>query len=353
MANKPNLLFLNIVDRENKMKAAILKGYSKKTTDLTIVDLPKPQIASDEVLVKVKAAGLNPLDNKVTSGAIKFLIPYDLPMVAGHECVGTIEELGGAVTGFQKGQRVFARLPIDKPGAFAEYVSVPFESLALVPDYLSDEEAACVPLTALTAMQAYDLMKVRAGGTIFISGGTGGVGTMAIPLAKAMGLKVITSGNGKHKDRILALGADQFVDYTKQDYVDVVSNVDYVLDTLGGKELLKQFSILKEGGQLVTLNGLPNGAFAKRFELELPKWKQWVFNLVGRKYDKLASKKQQTYHFIFVTSNGRQLQSVADILAASQVRPSVDSVFDFSEVNKALDKLAHGHTRGKIIVKMS
>ncbi len=194
---------------------------------------------------------------------------------------------------------VFGRLPLDHIGAFAEYVAVDSQALAKVPDYLSDEEAATVPLTALTIMQALDLMGAQAGKTIFISGGTGGVGGMAIPIAKAKGLKVITNGSGDSAERVLNLGADRFIDYKTEDYTKTVSEVDYVLDTLGGAETEKQMSIMKKGGHLVSLRAMPNGAFAKR--MNLPKWKQMT-------------------------------------------------VYPFEEVNSALDKVANGRSRGKTVL---
>lgn len=201
----------------------------------------------------------------------------------------------------------------------------------------------------MTIMQALDLMQAQAGGTIFISGGTGGVGAMAIPIAKAKGLTVITNGDGANAQRVLDLGADRFIDYKKDDYSKLLQGIDYVLDTLGGQETEKQFGILRQGGHLVSLRGLPNGAFAKR--AGLPGWKQLLFGMVGRKMDKLAAKNNNTYHFIFVESNGHKLQEVADLFSKLEIKPSVDTVFAFEDVNKALDKVANGHSRGKTVLK--
>lgn len=144
-----------------------------------------------------------------------------------------------------------------------------------------------MPLTALTAYQALDLLKVEAGKTIFITGGTGGSGALAIPLAKARGLRVVTNGRAPHKDRLMALGVDKFIDYQTEDFVDVLSDVDYVIDTLGGEDTMKLFKILKNGGAMVSLNAMPNKVFAKRMGMSA--FKQFLFGLVGRKYDKVAS----------------------------------------------------------------
>lgn len=330
------------------MKAAQHTTYNKKNITLNITEIATPSITDKEVLVKVTAAGVNPLDNMISRGEVKMIVPYKLPQTAGNEVVGIIEETGRQVKNLKVGDRVFGRLPLDHIGAFAEYVAVDSQALAKVPDYLSDEEAAAVPLTALTIMQALDLMGAQAGKTIFISGGTGGVGSMAIPIAKAKGLTVITNGAGDSAERVLNLGADRFIDYKTEDYTKTVRQVDYVLDTLGGAETEKQMSIMEKGGQLVSFRAMPNGDFSKR--MNLPKWKQILLGLAGRKFDKMADKYGVHYHFIFVESNGAQLQEVADLFSTLEIKPSIDTVYPFEEVNSALDKVANGRSRGKTVL---
>ncbi|RCW17827.1 oxidoreductase [Streptococcus gallolyticus] len=330
------------------MKAAQHTSYNKNNIALKLTDVAKPQIKPNQVLVKVTAAGVNPLDNMISRGEVKMIVPYKLPQTAGNELVGLVEAVGSSVTNFAIGDRVFGRLPLDSIGAFAEYVAAEATALAKVPAYLTDVEAAAVPLTALTIMQALNLMGAEAGKTIFISGGTGGVGGMAIPIAKAKGLTVITNGDRTNAERVLALGANQFIDYKTEDYTKMLSNIDYVLDTLGGAETEKQMSILKKGGHLVSLRAMPNGAFAKR--MNLPRWKQFLFALVGRKFDKMAENHGVHYHFIFVESNGPQLQEVADIFSKLEIKPSIDTVYPFEEVNAALDKVANGRSRGKTVL---
>ena len=332
------------------MKAAQHTTYNKKNITLNITEIATPSITDKEVLVKVTAAGVNPLDNMISRGEVKMIVPYKLPQTAGNEVVGIIEETGRQVKNLKVGDRVFGRLPLDHIGAFAEYLAVDSQALAKVPDYLSDEEAAAVPLTALTIMQALELMGAQAGKTIFISGGTGGVGGMAIPIAKAKGLEVITNGAGDSAERVLKLGVDRFIDYKTEDYTKTVSQVDYVLDTLGGAETEKQMSIMKKGGQLVSLRAMPNSDFAKR--MNLPKWKQILLGLAGRKFDKMADKYSVHYHFIFVESNGVQLQEVADLFSKLEIKPSIDTVYPFEEVNRALDKVANGRSRGKTVLSL-
>ncbi|MEX2785640.1 NADP-dependent oxidoreductase [Streptococcus sp. H49] len=330
------------------MKAAQHTTYNKSKIALNLTEIAKPKISSSQVLIKVRTAGVNPLDNMISRGEVKMIVPYKLPQTAGNEVVGLIEEVGSNVTKFAVGDRVFGRLPLDNIGAFAEYVAVDSQALAKVPDYLTDAEAAAVPLTALTIMQALDLMEAQAGKTIFISGGTGGVGGMAIPIAKAKGLTVITNGDGSNAERVLALGANQFIDYKKEDYTKTLSEMDYALDTLGGAETEKQMSIMKKGGRLVSLRAMPNGAFAKR--MHLPKHKQLLFASAGRKFDQMAAKYGVHYYFIFVESNGQQLQEVADIFSELQIKPSIDTIYPFEEVNAALDKVANGRSRGKTVL---
>ncbi len=333
------------------MKAAQIVSYNKNNIALTVTDVPAPRPGAQQVLVKVSTAGVNPLDNMISRGEVKLITPYALPQIAGNEIVGRVEALGEGVTSFKVGERVFARLPLNSIGAFAEYVAVDADALARVPEYLSDEEAAGVPLTALTVMQAFDLMGAQPGKTIFISGGTGGVGAMAIPLAKAKGLTVITNGSASGKERVLGLGADRFIDYKTENYAETLSGIDYVLDTLGGDETEKQMSIMTPGGQLVSLRGMPNKAFAQR--MGMPFWKQLLFGAAGHTMDRKAQKYGVTYHFIFVESNGAQLQQVADIFAERQIKPSIDTVFPFEDVNAALDKVANGRSNGKTVISFT
>lgn len=330
------------------MKIAQLKKYNKDSIRLNLAEAPIPEVTENDVLLKVVAAGVNPLDNMISRGEVKLITPYKLPLIAGNEVVGIVERVGSQVHKFKKGDRVFARLPLNRIGAFAEYVSVDSAALAHVPFYLTNTEAAAVPLTALTIIQALELMGAKTGETLFISGGTGGVGAMAIPIAKARGLIVITNGSISNKERVLELGADRFIDYKTEDYSEILSQVDNVLDTLGGSETEKQMSILKKRGRLVSLRGMPNGTFAKR--MNLPKWKQLLFGLAGRKFDQLADKYGVTYDFIFVESNGRQLQEVADLLSELQIKPSIDSIYSIKQINEALDKVANGRSRGKTVI---
>ena len=198
------------------MKAAVLTGYDKNGRMLEIRDVPVPEMKDNDVLVKIRAAGVNPLDNMIIRGEVKMIVPYSFPLVMGNEFVGMVEKVGRNVKKFQPGDRVYGRMELKRIGTFAEYAAIDQGAIARVPEYLSDEEAASVPLTALTAMQALALMKPEKGETLFISGGTGSLGAMAIPVAKSYGLTVITNGNGASEERVRRLGADRFIDYKKE-----------------------------------------------------------------------------------------------------------------------------------------
>ena len=309
-----------------------------------------PEMGKNEVLIRVSTAGVNPLDNMIVRGEVKLIVPYPMPLVMGNELVGIVEKVGASVTPFKIGDRVYGRMPLARIGCFAEYAAVDENALAQVPDYLSDEEAAAVPLTALTALQALELMQTHEGDTIFISGGTGSFGAMAIPIAKSQGLKVITNGNAAGRDRVISLGADRFIDYKQEDYAQVLKEMDGVIDTLGDRELPKEFGILKQGGHLVSLRGMPNGGFAQ--QMQMPWFKRMLFSIAGKKYDNMAAKNGQHYHFIFVHEDGIGLQRVSELFDEQQIKPSVDKVFTLSEVNEALQKVAAGGSNGKTVLKI-
>ena len=333
------------------MKVVQIDNYSKTIDSVKIREINIHEIKPDEVLVRVKSVGINPVDNMITRGEVKLITPYSFPLSIGNELAGVIEKTGEKVTEFKEGDRVFSRLPTNKIGAFAEYVAINKKDLAKIPEYLSFNEAAAIPLTALTAYQALDILQVKSGETLFISGGSGGFGAMAVPLAKTRGIKVITNGSLENKERVLALGAELFLDYKTEDYAQLLHDVDGVIDTIGGKETEKQFSILKQGGKLVSLKGMPNGRFAKK--MGLPLWKQWIFGFAGRSFDNMAKKRNQEYHFIFVQSSGEQLSEIAKVLEENQIRPSIDSIYSFEDIAKALVKVDKGSSRGKTIVEIS
>lgn len=234
------------------MKAAQITKYSKNL-HAQINDISIPEIADNEVLVKVKAAAVNPLEMLIITGSVKLIQDYEFPLTLGNELTGVVEKVGKNVTEFHVGDTIYTRLPIEKIGAFAEYAAIDAGSIALMPKNLTYVEAATAPLAGLTAYQGlYEELEAQSGETVFIPGGSGSFGQMAVPIAKAMGLHVIVSGSAEARERILEMGASQYLDYRTEDYVELLSNVDYVIDTLGPKEFDRELSIIKPGGKLLS-----------------------------------------------------------------------------------------------------
>lgn len=333
------------------MKAAVLTHYDKNGTDLEIRDIPVPTVKDDEVLVKIMTAAVNPVDNMIVREQVKLIVPYKTPLVMGNEFAGIVERAGSAVSSFHPGDRVYGRMPLKKIGAFAQYAAIKAAALARIPDFLSFEQASCVPLTALTAMQAFEIMHAKAGESIFISGGTGSLGAMAIPIAHRLGMHVYTNGNGENEARVRKLGAEKFIDYKKENYVNVLSGVDHVLDTLGEREIPNEFRILKQGGSLVSLRGLPNGRFAARSGM--PFYKRILFQAAGRKYDRMAAVKGQTYDFLFVHEDGRQLAQIGQMFDKEHpLETSIDTIYSLDQINQAMEKVRSGKSRGKTILSI-
>ena len=228
------------------MKAAQIKSYSKDNNAI-LSDIPKPKISDSEVLIQVKAAAVNPVELLIMTGSVKLIQSYPMPLTLGNECSGIVEQVGSKVKDFQKGDRVYTRLPISKIGAFAEYVAVDQNAIAKMPKGYDFNTAATIPLTGLTAYQAIvEEMEAKPGQTILIPGGSGSFGQMAVPIAKALGLRVIVTGNARAKEQFLSMGVDRYVDYKTENYWEVLSDVDHVIDTLGPAEFEHELSVLKK-----------------------------------------------------------------------------------------------------------
>lgn len=332
------------------MKAAQITKYSKKIT-AKVNDIPIPKISDNEVLVKVKVAAVNPLEMLIITGSVKLIQNYEFPLTLGNELTGVIEKMGKKVRGFKVGDTIYSRLPLTKIGAFAEYAAIDADAIGILPANLDFVTGAAAPLTGLTAYQGlHEELEAKAGETVFIPGGSGSFGQMAIPIAKAMGLKVIVSGNPQSRERTIEIGADQYIDYTTENYWELLSNIDYVIDTLGPDEFENELSIIKPGGRLLSLRTAPNKRFAE--DHEFPGWKQKLFAIVGAKYDKKAKKKGVQYHFIFVRSDGSQLEKLKKIIEENRIVPAVNPTeFRIEDIDKALNLVAQGHSKGKVVIR--
>lgn len=334
------------------MKAAQITRYSKNI-DVSINDIPVPEIGDSDILVKVKAAAVNPVDILNLTGAVRLIQDYNMPLTLGNECAGIVEKTGKSVTRFHVGDLVYSRLPISRLGAFAEYVAIPESAAAYMPQNLDFATAAAVPLTGLTAYQSIvEELNAKPGETIFIPGGSGSFGQIAVPIAKALGNKVIVSGNSRAKDDILSAGADRYIVYIEENYRDILSDVDYIIDTLGKKEYIHELSVLKENGILLSLRTSPNKLFAEK--RGFPLVKRLLFTMAGKKYDKLAERQGKKYCFMFVRENGYQLEKITRIIEEKKIVPRIDPHrYDISRINDALKLVAEGHISGKVIISFT
>ena len=333
------------------MKAVQITSYTKNINTI-LSDIPVPQISDAEVLIQVKAAAVNPVELLILTGSIKLIQDYPMPLTLGNECSGIVEQVGSKVKEFQKGDRVYTRLPIGKIGAFAEYVAVEQDAVAKMPEGYDFNIAAAIPLTGLTAYQAIvEELEAKPGQTILIPGGSGSFGQMAVPIAKALGLRVIVTGNARTKGQFLTMGVDRYLDYKTENYWEVLSDIDHVIDTLGPDEFEHELAVLKKGGGLVSLRTGPNKVFAEHNGFT--GLKKQMFSLAGSKFDKAAQKQGKEYRFVFVRSDSAQLQKITEIVEKQQVKPAVDPhVFSLAQVNEALQLVAKGQLNGKVMIQM-
>jgi len=297
------------------MQALTFKRYGK-SPDIGLADVPRPTPKADELLVQVHADGLNPIDNMIPKGMFKPVLHFQLPATLGSDLAGIVTEVGSNVTRFKPGDAVFASIFDLGTGAIAQFAVVP-------------ESAAALKL---------------------IPAGSGGIGTFAIQLAKHLGAKVGTTTSTGNVDLVRALGADEVVDYKTQDFETVLRDYDAVLGTVRGDAIEKSLSILRPGSQIVSLIGPLDAAFARAKRLNL--LLTFVFGLMSRKIMRLAKRRNVQYSFLFVQPDGAQLAEIGKLLDAQQIQPVIDRVFPFEDAKGALEYLAQGRSKGKVVIKM-
>lgn len=332
------------------MKAAQLTKY-ESDFKLVVRDIPTPTPSENEVLVQVKVAAVNPIEHLIGSGSVKLIQNYDMPLTMGNELSGIVTAIGSAVSRFKVGDAVYSRLPLTKIGAFAEFVAIDEQAVALKPKTLDFEHSAAVPLTGLTAYQGFtEELEARPGQSVMIPGGSGSFGQLAIPIAKELGLKVMASGNARGRENAAAMGVSQYFDYKQENYWESLAPVDYVIDTIGKPELSHELSVLKSGGRLLSLRMGPNRRFAKQHQLSF--LKTMLFSMAGAQLDHQAKKAGVQYHFIFVRSDGAQLAKITEIVERENIVPAIDPTeFSLAQVNEALELVANGHPKGKVLVR--
>ena len=332
------------------MKALILKRYGK-SDQVAFADIPRPAIKPDEILVQVHAAGLNPIDYMIPKGTFKPILRFQLPATLCSDLAGVVVEVGSRVTRFKPGDEVFASIFDLGTGALAEFAIVPEQAAALKPANLDFVQAASIPMVGLTSWQALkERANLKPGQKVFIPAGSGGIGTFAIQLAKYFGAKVATTTSSGNVELVRSLGADEVIDYKKQEFEDVLRDYDVVLGTVRGNAIEKSLRILKPNGTVVSLIGPPDATFARKRGMNF--FMVFVFGLLSGKIIRHANKRGIEYSFLFAHPDGRQLAEIGELLDAGRVRPVVDKVFPFDQTKEALAYLEAGRAKGKVVVKV-
>lgn len=332
------------------MKALTFKRYGK-SPDIGLVQVPRPMLKPDEMLVEVHAAAINPVDNMITAGVFKPVLKFQLPAVMGSDLAGVVAEVGSNVTRFKVGDAVFANVFDLGTGSIAEYVAVPETLAAPKPANLDFVQAASIPMVGLTSWQALkERADLQPGQKVFIPAGSGGIGTFAIQLAKYLGAKVATNTSTANVPLVRSLGADEVIDYKQQAFENVLRGYDLVLGTIRGDAIEKAVEILKPGGKIISLVGPLDKAFARARGLNF--FLAFVFGLMSRKIVRLARKNGVAYSFLLARPEGAQLTEIGKLLESGRIQPVIDRVFAFEQAKEALDYLAQGRAKGKVVIKI-
>lgn len=337
--------------KSQTMKALTFKRYGK-SPDIGLTDLPRPTLRPDELLVEVHAAAVNPIDNMILTGIFKPILDFQFPATVGSDLAGVVTEVGSRVTRFKPGDAIFANIFDLGTGSIAEFAVVPESAAALKPANLDFVQAASIPMVGLTSWQALkERAHLRAGQKVFIPAGAGGIGTFAIQLAKHLGARVGTTTSTGNVALVRSLGADEVVDYKKQEFENMLRGYDAVLGTIRGDALEKSIGILTPGSKIVSLVGPLDAAFARDRQLNIVL--TCLFRLMSRKIMRLAKKRDVTYSFLFARPDGAQLAEIGNLLEQGHIRPVIDRVFPFEQAKEALAYLAQGHAKGKVVIKMT
>ena len=332
------------------MKAFTINRYSKEDK-LQLVEVANPAVKENDVLIQVHSASINQLDAKLKSGEFKLLLPYKFPLILGHDVAGVVTKVGSKVSRFKVGDEVFSRPADFRIGTFAEYIAVDKNDVALKPTTISMEQAASIPLVALTVWQAFaEKAKLKKGQKVFIQAGSGGVGTIAIQLAKHLGATVATTTSAHNFELVRNLGADVVIDYKTQDFETILNDYDLVLNSQDEKTLEKSLCIVKSGGKVISISGPPDAAFAK--EIGLSWFMKTAIFFLSKKIRSQAKKLNVDYSFLFMKANGKQLSEISSLIEAGVIRPVVDKIFPFEQTNEAMSYVASGRAKGKVIVKV-
>ena len=310
------------------MKAIVIDSYGGKE-QLKEREVEKPTINENQALVEIHATSINPIDWKLREGYLKDMLPWEFPIILGWDAAGVIAEVGANIKNFKVGDRVFTRPATTRQGTYAEFVPVDQQLLAHMPESMTFEEGAAIPLTGLTAYQCLvDFAEVKKGDKVLIHAGAGGVGSMAIQIANSIGAYVATTASDKNDELVKSLGANRVINYQEEDFSELLEDFDAVLDTLGGDVLDKSFKVLKKGGKLISIAGQPSSELAEVHEVKVSDF--WL------------------------EPSGEQLQLLANLYVTGEFKPAIGHVFEFTEqgLRDAHELSESHHARGKIIIKV-
>ena len=310
------------------MRAAQINDYGDKDVLQFTDEAPKPTIGAGQVLVEAYAAGINPFDYKVRAGMTRGMAELTFPATLGGDVAGVVAEIGDGVEGLEVGQEVYGQAnPLSGQGSFAEFVPVSASSIAPKPESIDLVTAAALPLAAVSAYQALvDTLKVQPGQRVLIHGGSGGIGSCAIQIAKDLGAYVFTTASPTELDYVRSLGADEVIDYTSQKFEDIATNLDAVYDTVGGETCKRSFATLKAGGQMVSMVEQPDGELAKKHEV--------------------------TASMQFTTLTTERLNAVTKLVDAGKLNITIDKTYPLEQAAEAVEYLHDGHHRGKVVLKI-
>lgn len=326
------------------MKALQIVKYGELKDSLSINKIEKPSINATDILIETKAAALNPIDFKLVSGGLKDMVPLSLPSTIGYDVSGIVVKKGSEVTNFELGDSVYARVPQQQMGTVAEYVAVESGVVSKKPDNISFEEAASLPLVGLTTIQALERVGLKKNDRVLIHAGSGGVGSFAIQYAKTKGAYVYTTTSTKNIELVKALGADRVIDYKTEDYKTIAKDLDIVFDTLGNNHTLEAFEIIKKGGKVTTIVGLPDEETAKLMGMTNYK--------LPEQLSKLIKEKSAVYKLTWMQPNGEQLNALSTMVKDAKIKPVVDKIYSFEEGIEAYLYLATGRAKGKVIITL-
>jgi NADPH:quinone reductase-like Zn-dependent oxidoreductase len=325
-------------------------SFRKYKGAVELVEVAEPAVGDFDLLIRVKAVGLNHLDEMLREGTFKALLPMKLPFALGSEATGVVVQIGKSVTGFAVGDEVITKPSVLRSGTLAEFVAVPMREAARKPKTMSFVEAGSISLVALTAWQALvSLGGIKAGQAVLIHGGSGGVGSIAVQLAKHLGAHVAATASTSNLEYVRGLGADIVIDYKSEDFSKILTGYDLVLDHLGGSNLMKSLEVLKPGGLAIGIAGPPDPDFARL--LKRGPVVEFIVDRLSSKVRKAAKGLGVRYRFLFVQASGEQLAQLSDLVDSGVIKVKIAKTFGFDEVPLALSALSAGGSQpGKIVI---